>query len=267
MSADSGLEGKGSGDITATTGTTPAADIIEGKAHATTLSSPVLNNSASTDNSKTEKISVGVAGVDMLTGFNSVDIDGFVQQSRAEAASNEGEEEEDKAVKMQSNSVDLAVHTDRFNSTATTSTSVNITAKACPTCGTDKNTTAAVTASSAEIMMVSSSDSSVTATSSSQSHLRAAAASITSEQDRNIDEKEGKTVNLGGSRGTENLPIASTSPVEGTLGQNPRDVTDAVLTASLYIIGALICAIVVRRLLLLFLLARSHMPDSDRGDL
>ena len=274
MSANSGLEGKESGDIAATAGTISssaaggtniAVGVVAESVDTAMVSNSSLENSASTDNTKAECSSAGVVGVSLLTGFSGADIDDFVQRRCAEAASND---EEERTANKQSQFVDLSVDTNNSLGAAGVAVSIKSIAKACPTCGIDKNTVVTSVASSAEIMTVSSPDSNFTAASSSQSNGQiAATACVGSYQDSNVDGKECRPVNLMGSQGTENLVAASTTSIGGTLSQSPPDITDAILSASLYVIGALICAIVVRRLLLLFLLASSHIPDSDGGDL
>lgn len=219
-------------------------------------------------------------GASLLTGFNGADIDDFVQRRSAEAASNHDEERTMKVqvqvqVQVQPQLVDVAVDADKsINASASADAngggaeSVSTSAEACPTCGIDKKTVVPAIDRNATMMAASSSDSIVTAASSSQSHgITSTTASFISDQDSTTNGKEDRTIGSSGSHVTENLPAVSTSTTEGTMGQNPPDVTDTILSALLYIIGTLICAIVVRRLIILFLLARSHIPDNDRGDL
>ena len=288
------MEGKESGDVTLASGassTVNAADAITNthtQAHTATVPSPAMIRKDATpqhsSSCKIESSNAGVKGADLLTGFNGADIDDFVQRRSAEAASNDDEDRTMKVqvqvqVQEQPQLVDVAVHADRSINASTSggggasgassgAESVSTSAQACPTCGVDKKTVAPVIDRSASMMTASSSDSTRTALSSSQSHgITATTATVRSDQDSTNDGKEDRTINSSSSHVTENLPAVSTSMTEGTMGQNIPDVIDTILSASLYIIGTLICAIAVRRLILLFLLARSHIPDNDRGDL
>ena len=274
-SASEGKEGKESGDINGTAGASVGAsasasgtgDVVVGSSHTAVTSSPILTDSTDTviDSAKVVSINAGVLGAPLLTGFTSADIDDFVQRRCAEAASND---EEEKAAKLLSHHVDLPVAANSSDSVAGVSASIISAVKACPTCGIDKNKVGPLVDKGAEVMRAPSLDANSTAASSSQFHdLTASAVSVGSDQDCNIDASKNSTMSADGSRGIENLPVASTSPTVTTMTQSPPDVTDAILSASLYVIGALICAIVIRRLFLLFLLARGHIPDSDGGDL
>jgi hypothetical protein len=284
-SALEGKEGKESGDITGTAtasgrvdasasvsaSVSGTADVVQTISHTAVTSSPILTNTTPTDGAKVESINAAVPGAPLLTGFTNADIDDFVQRRLAEAASND---EEEKAATMISHHGDLLpVVADSSDSVAgvagvSASASVSSAVKACPTCGIDKHNVAPLVSRGAEVMRAPSLDANDTAASSSQSHnVTASSVSVGYDQDINIDAKKSSTVTLEGSQGTENTPVASTSPTVTTTSQNTPDVTDAILSASLYVIGALICAIVIRRLFLLFLLARGHIPDSDGGDL
>lgn len=284
-SASSSLEGKESGDVTMASGASTTVDavgaITNTNTHTAKVPSPatILKDTAPQQSSSTkiESSNAGVKCASLLTGFNGADINDFVQRRSAEAASNDEEERIMKAqvqvqVQVRPQLVDAAVAVDAdrsINASASAGPeSVSTSAHACPTCGVDKKTVVPVIDRSAAIMTASSSDSSVTAASSSQSHgVTATTTPVGSDQDSTTDGKGDQTISSSGSQVTENLSAVSTSMTEGTMGQNPPDMTDTILSASLYIIGTLICAIVVRRLILLFLLARSHIPDSDRGDL
>ena len=251
--------------------------------HTATVPSPatILKDAAPQQSSSTkiECANAGVKCASLLTGFNGADIDDFVQRRSAEAASNDDEERTRKVqlqVQVQPQLVDVTVDANKSaNASASASGGasggaepVSTSAHACPTCGVDKKTVVPCIDRSAAMMTASSSDSTVTVASSSQSHgITATTTSVGSDQDSTTDGKEDRIIDSSGSQVTENLSAVSSSTTEGTMGQNPPDMTDTILSASLYIIGTLICAIVVRRLILLFLLARSHIPDSDRGDL
>lgn len=286
MGADSALdgkEGKESGDITgaatvsgsvgasvgASVSVSGTADVVQKTSHTAVTSSPIPTNTTPTDGAKVESINAGVTGAPLLTGFTSADIDDFVQRRLAEAASND---EEEKSATIISHHADLlpvaADKSDSVVGASGVSASVSSAIKSCPTCGIDKHNVVPVVSRGAEVMRAPSLDANNTAASSSQSHdVAASSVSVGSDQDINIDAKKSSTASLEGSQGTENFPVASTSPTATTISQSPPDVTDAILSASLYVIGALICAIVIRRLFLLFLLARGHIPDSDGGDL
>lgn len=280
MSAESALEGKEgkeSGDVTgaatasvsASVGVNGTADVVQTSTRTAVTSSPILTNTIPTDGAKVESIHAAVPGAPLLTGFTSADIDDFVQRRLAEAVSND---EEEKAATIISHHADLLpLAGDSSDSVAGVSgacASVSSAVKACPTCGIDKKNVVPLVSRGAEVMIAPSLNANNTAASSSQSHDgTAASVSVGCDQDINIDAKKSSTVSLEGSQGAESLPVASTSPTVTTISQSPPDVTDAILSVSLYVIGALICAIVIRRLFLLFLLARGHIPDSDGGDL
>jgi hypothetical protein len=280
VSADSALEGKEgkeSGDITgaatasvgASVSVSGTADVVRETSHTAVTFSHIPTNTAPTNGAKVESLNAAVPGAPLLTGFTSADIDDFVQRRLAEVASND---EAEKAATLISHHADLlpvvANSSDSVVGAAGASASVSSAVKACPTCRIDKHNVVPLVSRAAEVMRAPSLDASNNAASSSQSHdVTASSVSVGSDQDINIDAKESSTVSLEGSQGTESLPVASTSPTVTTMSQSPPDITDAILSASLYVIGALICAIVIRRLFILFLLARGHIPDSDGGDL
>lgn len=280
VSADSALEGKEgkeSGDITgaatvsvgASASVSGTTDVVGTSSQTAVTSSPILTNSTPTYGAKVESINAAVPGAPLLTGFTNADIDDFVQCRLAEAASND---EEEKAATIISHYADLlpvaADSCDSVPGVSGASASVSSAVKACQTCGIDKHNVVPLVSRGAAVMRAPSLDANNTAASSSQSHdVTASSVSVGCDQDINIDAKKSSTVSLEGSQGTDGLPVASTSPTVTTMSQSPPDVTDAILSVLLYVIGALICAIVIRRLFLLFLLARGHIPDSDGGDL